>query len=215
MKIHENLPISELTTMKLGGKARYIIEITAEDDILPAYKFARERDLPTYIISGGSNIIAQDEDYHGVVLLNKIKGVHIVEKTASTIQLKIGSGELLDDICAEFAKKGYTGMEAMSAIPGTIGGAVIQNSGAYGQDISKVLISVEAFDTQTNRLVAISKSEINYGYRTSIFNSSAKGRYFITAVCVKLKKGEIKGQLYQSLQNYLDENHIQDRKSVV
>lgn len=197
--------------MQLGGKARYIIEITQENDVPQAYKFASERDLPVYIISGGSNIIAHDEDYNGVILLNRIKGVHVVEKSASSIQLKIGSGEVLDDICAETSKKGYTGMEAMSAIPGTIGGAVIQNSGAYGQDISKVLTSVEVFDTLTNKFIAISKAEINYGYRTSIFNSSEKGRYFIVAVCIKLKKGEIKSQLYRSLQNYLDDNNITER----
>lgn len=211
MKIHENLPINELTTMQLGGKARYVIEVTRDNELPLAYKFASERSLPTYVISGGSNIIANDEDYDGLILLNKIKGINIIEKTASSVKLKIGSAEILDDICADVSKKGYTGMEAMSAIPGTIGGAVIQNSGAYGQDISKVLTSVEVFDTKTSQFTAISKAEINYGYRTSIFNSSEKGRYFITAVCIKLKKGVIKGELYRSLQNYLDSNHIAEK----
>lgn len=211
MKIRENVSISELTTMRLGGKAKFVIEITTEDDLPKAYKFAREHGLPTYIISGGSNIIAGDEDYNGVVLLNKIKGIYVTSKTTSTIQLKIGSGEVLDDVCYEMSKKGYTGMEALSKIPGTIGGAVIQNSGAYGQDISRILTSVEVYNTETKKFEAISKSEINYGYRTSIFNSDEKNRYFITAVCLKLKKGEIKGRLYQSLQDYLDKNQIADR----
>ncbi|MDL2327361.1 UDP-N-acetylmuramate dehydrogenase [Ruminococcaceae bacterium OttesenSCG-928-A11] len=211
MKIRKNIPLNELTTIRLGGNAKFVIDITSEDDIPLAYKFAREQNLPTYIISGGSNIIAGDEDYNGVILLNRIKGVYIVEKTAQGIQLKIGSGEILDDICGEMSRKGYTGMEALSAIPGTIGGAVIQNSGAYGQDISSVLTSVEVYNTEARNFEAISKSEINYGYRTSIFNTEKKNHYFITAVCLKLKKGEIKGELYKSLQAYLDENKIANR----
>jgi len=211
MKIRENIPVSGLTTMGLGGKARFVIDIITEDDVAPAYKFAAERDLPVYIIAGGSNIVARDEAFDGVVLINRIKGVHVVEKSASGVLLKVGSGEVLDNICALAAKKGYTGLEAMSAIPGTIGGAVIQNSGAYGQDISKVLTSVETYDFTAKKFIAISKNEINYGYRSSIFNDEAKGRYFITAVCIKLKKGEMKGDLYKSLQSHLDENHTEGR----
>ena len=211
MTIKESLPISELTTMKLGGKARYVINITSKDELSTAYNFAKEQNLPTYIVAGGSNIIAKDEDYNGVILLNNIKGIRTTKESNSTIKFEVGSGEVLDDVCANVSKKGFTGMEAMSAIPGTIGGAVIQNSGAYGQDISKILVSVEAYDISARKNITIPKHKIEYGYRNSIFNSSKKGRYFITAVCVKLKKGEIKGELYRSLQGYLDDNNIAER----
>lgn len=215
MKIRENIPIKNLTTMRLGGNARYVIDITSAEDLPKAFKFTTEHNLPTYIISGGSNTIAKDENYDGVVLLNQIKGVEIIEKTASSLQLKVGSGEVLDDLCAKFSEKGYTGIEALSKIPGTVGGAVIQNSGAYGQDISKVLISAEVYDIKTQKIMNIKKADIKYGYRTSIFNSSRKGKYFITAVYINLEKGEIKGPLYRSLQDYLDKNHMSDRSPAI
>jgi UDP-N-acetylmuramate dehydrogenase len=92
-----------------------------------------------------------------------------------------------------------------------VGGAVIQNSGAYGQNIADVLESVEVFDSKTRQFAALSRAEIGYSYRHSLFNSAAKGRYFITAVRLKLKLGQISGKLYQSLQDYLDQHHISDR----
>jgi UDP-N-acetylmuramate dehydrogenase len=211
MKVRENVSLSELTTMRLGGPARFVADINSEDDVEMAYTFAEKNRLKVYILGGGSNTIGRDTGYDGLVLINRLNGINVVEKTTTSVVLKIGSGEILDDICEYTAKRGYTGLEAMSSIPGTIGGAAIQNSGAYGQEIAKVLESVEVFDINKKHFAALSKSEINYAYRQSIFNSTAKGRYFITAVRLKLKKGQISGPLYQSLQNYLDQNHLTDR----
>ncbi|MDR1197004.1 MAG: UDP-N-acetylmuramate dehydrogenase [Candidatus Nomurabacteria bacterium] len=211
MKIRENLPISQLTTMRLGGAARYVVDITGDDDVEQAYKLAKRDGLPVYILGGGSNVIARDEGFNGLILLNRLTGYSVVKKTTTSMTLRIKSGEILDNICENTAKKGYTGMEALSAIPGTVGGAVIQNSGAYGQEIADILESVEVFDSHKKAFLALAKADLEYSYRRSIFNTTAKGRYFITAVCLKLKKGEMRGEFYASLQRYLDDNGILDR----
>jgi UDP-N-acetylmuramate dehydrogenase len=168
--------------------------------------------LETYILGGGSNTIAPDAAFRGLVLLNQLTGINVVKKTtAGNFTLKIGSGELLDNVVDFTTKRGLTGLEALSAIPGTIGGAAIQNSGAYGQELSSAIHSVEVFDTVKKTFSALSKADIDYGYRHSIFNSTKKHRYFITAVCLSLKTGEIKGKLYTPLQNFLATNGLTDR----
>ena len=213
MNIIENKPLSELTTIRLGGNALYLFEINEIDDIEKAYSLARDKQLATYVIGGGSNIIGHDEGYNGAILLNKLKGIKQLDDNLNDDEttVRVMSGEVLDDICDFTAKRGYTGMEALSSIPGTVGGAVMQNSGAYGQQLSDCLVSVSVYDTEIGEIVELSKDELGFGYRTSIFNSTARGRYFVISATVKLIKGEIEGELFQSLQDYLDQHEVEDR----
>jgi len=212
MELSEHVAISDLTTMRLGGPACYVVDVSAPEDITQAYRFARERNLPTYVIGGGSNIVGCDEGFDGVVLLNKLSGLQIVNKTGDTVVIEAASGELLDDLAAFTAHQGYTGLEATSAIPGTVGGAVMQNAGAYGQELSDVLVAAKAYDTQSGEFVEFKRDQLELSYRRSIFNSSAQGRYFITTAVIELRKGEIEGELYGSLQSYSDKQGITSRQ---
>jgi UDP-N-acetylmuramate dehydrogenase len=212
MKIRENVPIAELTTMRMGGFARYVVEITTVNDIVEAYKFADEKGLPTYILGGGSNTIGRDEGFDGVILLNKLRGIDVLGDDGETVTVQAMAGEKLDDLAAFTVERDLTGIEAMSAIPGTVGAAPVQNVGAYGQDIGAVLVSVEAFDTELRDFITLSVKELGFRYRRSILNSDMKKRFFVTAVTVRLRRGEIAGELYRSLQAYLDENGIADRR---
>jgi len=216
MEIWENTPISALTTMRLGGNARYSIAITNEKDLLDAYRFAREQGLPTYVLGGGSNVVGKDAGFRGVVLLNQLTGIEVLDEQDSEITLRVGSGEDLDALVDYAVQRGWCGVEALAAIPGTVGGAVMQNAGAYGQEIAQVLLGVDAYDTQSNtqreEFVHLPVDDLELCYRSSIFNSvapgSAKGRYFITAAVVRLHRREIQGDLYGSLQAYLSEHAI-------
>lgn len=210
MNIRENVNLSSLTTMRLGGPAKYAIEVESKKDVEDAYAFAAEYHLPVHILGGGANSIGRDEGYDGVIILNKIKGVNL-EKSSDELILTAGGGEIWDDLSRLSAEQGYTGIEAMAKIPGTAGAAPVQNIGAYGQEIKDTLVSVETFDVEDNKWITIPASDMDFAYRKSIFNSSAKGRYFIAEIKLKLKKGELKGELYRSLQAYLDEHHITDR----
>ena len=212
MKIRKNIPIAEITTMRLGGAASYVIDITKEEDVPYAYDFASEHNLPVYVLGTGSNIIGRDKGFRGVILVNKIKGMGVYsEELEGRVQLYANSGELLDDFVQYSTKLGYSGIEAMSAIPGTVGAAPVQNVGAYGQDISQTLVCVRAYDTLLEDFVTLMKTDLDLSYRHSIFNSGDKvGRYFITKVVVELKRDELKPPFYTSLERYLDEHNIHD-----
>ena len=210
MKIRENIAISTLTTMRLGGNARYVIDIESEEDVPEAYAFADDKSLPVYVLGSGSNIIGRDNGFNGVILINKIRGMGIEsEEDNGRIELYSYSGELLDDFVRYSTRLGFSGIESLSAIPGTVGAAPVQNVGAYGQDIAQTIVSVRAYDVLFEDFVEIPKIDMELSYRHSIFNSGDKvGRYFITKVVVCLKRGELKPPFYNSLQKYLDDHGI-------
>lgn len=212
MKIRENVPIAKLTTMRLGGPARFVLEIEKESDVAEAYAFAKKHDLPVYVLGGGSNIIGRDGGYDGVILVNRLLGMgEVAPEKANKIQMWAASGEALDDFVRYTTKYGWSGMEALSAIPGTVGAAPVQNVGAYGQEIADTLVSVDAYDVKTDQIVTLAKDELGMGYRRSIFNHGEDvGRYFITKIVVELKRAQLEPPFYNSLQKYMDEQGIDE-----
>jgi UDP-N-acetylmuramate dehydrogenase len=212
MKIRENIPIASLTTMRLGGAARYVIDIETEEDVPQAYAFADDKRLPVYVLGHGSNIIGRDKGFNGVILINHLRGMGVDDKEIDgRIRLYAYSGELLDDFVKYSTQLGFSGIEALSAVPGTVGAAPVQNVGAYGQDISQTLVSVRAYDVLLEEFVEIARTDMDLSYRHSIFNSGKTvGRYFITKIVVELKRGNLKPPFYNSLQKYLNDNNITD-----
>ena len=230
MKIRENVPLSTLTTMRLGGPARFLIEVESRADIPEAYNFAKSYGLPVSIIGGGANTIAHDEGFPGVLIKNVMTGI-FSQNDASTgdgpgggsplsasemgkekgrqdpSRITIMGGTVWDDAVSYACKQNLTGIEALSKIPGLAAAAPVQNIGAYGQDISKVLISIEAYDTTTGQIVTLSKDDLHFSYRKSILNSTAKGRYFVISITLELKPGHMERPFYNSIEKYIDEHH--------
>jgi UDP-N-acetylmuramate dehydrogenase len=207
----ENIAIASLTTMRLGGAARYVAEVGDIDGLKKTYDFARENGLPVFVLGSGANVIGRDEGFEGVIIVDKFKGIEVVKEENGELVVKAAGGEVWDDVVKFTTELGYSGIEAMSAIPGTAGAAPVQNIGAYGQDISQVVQSVEAFDAETEEVVMIPKEKLGFSYRRSIFNSGeGAGRYFIIAVVLRLKKGELEPPFYTSLQKYVDDNRVTD-----
>lgn len=210
MNIRENVKISTLTTMCIGGNARYVIEINSLEDIKEAYDFAKQHQLPTFILGLGANTLGKDEGFDGIILLNRLKGTEIIEKTPETLKIKAMSGEIWDDFVETAIIDGYTGIEALSAIPSTVGAAPVQNIGAYGQSASDTITSVEAYDTKTATTVTFTPEECHFSYRRSIFNHEAKGRFFIISVTFCLNRGEMKPPFYHSVEKYIKNHQITD-----
>lgn len=223
MIIRENVPISSLTTMRLGGVARFVIEIEQPEDIAQAYDFAKKQGLSTWIMGGGANTIGQDAGFDGVILLNRIKGIfaEVGGKTvaiprcqnngATDLVITAMGGEIWDDLVKIACELGYSGIEAMSMIPGTVGAAPVQNIGAYGQDVAGVIESVKVYDTKKCEITTLEKSEMGLGYRHTRFNfGEDAGRFFIISATFQLRRQTLKPPFYNSLQNYLDEHKIQD-----
>ena len=196
--------------MKLGGETRYMATADSAGDVVSLYRNAQKENLPIFVLGGGSNVITHDEVFEGIVLLNKIKGFEVIYETDETTDVKIGAGEVWDEVVEKAIGLGLQGIEAMSGIPGTAGAAPVQNVGAYGQEIADTLISLEAYDSKTDTIVTISADECDFSYRNSIFRDKEKGRYCILNITLRLNKAEPKPPYYASLQRYIDENDIRE-----
>ena len=210
MDVMTNISLKQYTTMKLGGETRYMATADSASDVVSLYRNARKENLPIFVLGGGSNVITHDEVFEGIVLLNKIKGFEIISETDETTDVKIGAGEVWDEVVEKAIGLGLQGIEAMSGIPGTAGAAPVQNVGAYGQEIADTLISLEAYDSKTDTIVTISADECDFSYRNSIFRDKEKGRYCILNITLRLNKAEPKPPYYASLQKYIDENDIRE-----
>lgn len=210
MDVMTNISLKQYTTMKLGGETRYMATADSVGDVVSLYRNARKENLPIFVLGGGSNVITHDEVFEGIVLLNKIKGFEIISETDETTDVKIGAGEVWDEVVEKAIGLGLQGIEAMSGIPGTAGAAPVQNVGAYGQEIADTLISLEAYDSKTDTIVTISADECDFSYRNSIFRDKEKGRYCILNITLRLNKAEPKPPYYASLQRYIDENDIRE-----
>ncbi len=208
MNIQENVSLAQYSTMRLGGKARYLGKIHAKDELIEALQFAKQKGVPTIMIGQGSNIIWRDEGYKGLVLLNSLSNFEFNELDKDTAEFTLGSGEDWDDVVKKTVDMGYSGIEHLSYIPGTIGATPVQNVGAYGREIKDVLVSVEAYDKVLGKFVVIPNKECAFGYRTSRFKTVDRGRFFITNVALKLSKTNPTPPFYDSLQKYFDEHNI-------
>lgn len=210
MDVMTNVSLKQYTTMKLGGETRFMVTADSAGDVVSLYRNAKNENLSIFVLGGGSNVITHDEVFEGIVLLNKIKGFEVVSETDETTDVKIGAGEVWDEVVEKAIGLGLQGIEAMSGIPGTAGAAPVQNVGAYGQEIADTLISLEAYDSKTDTIVTISADECDFSYRNSIFRDKEKGRYCILNITLRLNKAEPKPPYYASLQKYIDENDIRE-----
>lgn len=208
MDIRTNIPLKNYLTMKLGGPARFMSIATSAEELAMVIKNAKQQSLPFFILGGGSNVIAHDETYNGIVVRNRILGFEVLEDNPSGTTIKIGAGEVWDDIVKKTVDMGLIGIEAMSAIPGTAGAAPVQNVGAYGQEIADTLIELEAYDSLEDRFVILKNADCGFSYRHSMFRGDQQGRYGIINITLQLSKAAPQPPFYQALQTYLDEHQI-------
>lgn len=196
--------------MRLGGVADFLVEIHDRTELKEAYEWAKAKNLPMLMVGGGSNIFWQDAGFRGLVLVNKIMGYDDYAEDQTSHYLTIGAGENWDGVVARSVAAGLTGIEALSLIPGTAGATPIQNVGAYGQDISQTLTTVEVFDTTTGQLTTMPSEACGFGYRTSSFKGEYKGRFFITAITLHLMAGNPMPPYYGAVQQYLEANPVSE-----
>lgn len=208
MEVHTNIPLKNYTTMKLGGPARFMTEVRTPAEVKAIYDNASSKNLPVFILGGGSNVIAKDEGFAGIVIRIRIPGFDIVADDSSSTTIKLGAGENWDAVVKRTVDMHLTGIEAMSMIPGTAGAAPVQNVGAYGQEIADTLVSLEAYDSQSGTFVVLRNEDCGFAYRDSIFRGDQKGRYIITSITLKLSKNAPQPPFYEALQTYFDASNI-------
>lgn len=208
MEIHTNIPLKNFTTMKIGGNARFMTEVRTLDEIQKVYRNAKSQKIPIFILGGGSNVIAKDEGFDGIVVRIRIPGFEIISDDINNTTIKIGAGEIWDSVVKRTVDMNLSGIETMSAIPGTAGATPVQNVGAFGQEIADTLQSLDAYDSETDSFITLQRDDCKFAYRDSIFRSESIGRYVITSITIKLSKNQPQPPFYESLQKYLDERSI-------
>ena len=204
MNVQTNIPLATLTTMRIGGNASYVVDVTTPDEVRQAYQNARQMNQPIYVIGGGSNLIAHDEGFAGVVIHNKIPGITVVTDDHESTTIVAGGGEIWDSLVKYSVDLNLSGIEAMSGIPGTVGAAPVQNIGAYGQELADTFVSLDAYDTQSDQFVTLTWDQCGFSYRHSIFRGDAAGRYIICSITLKLWKKLPEPPFYESLQKRFD-----------
>lgn len=209
MQQYQDVSLKDYSTMRLGGTAKYVIEITTREELQTALDWADAQQLPAIMIGRGSNIFWSDAGYQGLLLVNKMLGYEALERDPGDYYVTIGAGENWDDIVSRTVDEGLTGIEALSLIPGTAGATPVQNVGAYGQEIADTLISLEVYDRQERRFMILSKYECEFGYRTSRFKKRDHGRFFIVAITLHLAKRNPEPPFYQALERYMTDHNIQ------
>lgn len=185
MHLREHVALGPLTTLGVGGPARYFVAASTTDEVREAVAWARERGLPLFVLGGGSNLVIADAGFPGLVLKIEIPGITESERDGLRI-FEAGAGVDWDTFVACTVAADCAGLECLSGIPGTVGGTPVQNVGAYGQEVSDTIRSVRALEVETLAVREFTRSECGFAYRTSRFNTIDRGRYIILRVTFAL-----------------------------
>lgn len=191
MQVQENIPLAPLTTFRIGGPARFFVEAKTISDVEESVRFARTRDVPLFVLGGGSNLVVADSGWPGLVLKIGITGIE--QRTGveddGRVLFDVGAGESWDRFVSHAVMAHCAGVECLSGIPGSVGGTPVQNVGAYGQEVSNTIESVEVFDLKDNQVRELCNEACRFSYRSSIFNTTERGRFIILRVTYALSPG--------------------------
>src|SRR5213592_4984480 len=164
----ESVPLAGLTTLGVGGPARYYVRAASVEGVAAAASWARAEGRPLLFLGGGSNLVISDEGFPGLVVHLQIRGIQVVP-TEDAVELTAGAGEPWDSLVERAVSEGWAGVECLSGIPGLVGATPMQNVGAYGQEVADTIVRVHAFDREALELVTFAPAACAFAYRTSAF----------------------------------------------
>ncbi len=199
MILREHVPLAPLTTLGVGGPARYFAEARTENEVREAVEFAQSRALPLFVLGGGSNVLVADGGFNGLVLKVDLRGIERAV-VGDDVTFRVAAGEDWDAFVAHTIEEDCAGLECLSGIPGSVGGTPVQNVGAYGQEVSETICEVTALDRQSLDLLTFSNAECGFAYRTSFFNTTMRDRYIILSLSFVLRRGDKPAIRYADLQ---------------
>ncbi len=208
--ILENILLASYSTIGLGGPARFFLVGTSPEMLQDGLRFAREKNIPTQVLGGGSNIIFPDEGYRGLIIQIGMKGITF-QHDGDSMLVTGAAGEPWDQFVLTCLKRGLSGIECLSGIPGCVGATPIQNVGAYGQEVADTIVSVRALHRQSLKLVEIASAECRFGYRQSRFKTDDNDQYIILDVTFRLRKNGRPAIRYPELQKFIDTSGGLDR----
>ena len=188
MLLLENIPLAPLTTIKIGGPARYFVEATGIGEVQEAVTFAGSRDLQLFVLGGGSNLVIADAGWPGLILKIAIQGIDQRDghDEDGKVLFDVGAGESWDKFVSRAVMARCAGVECLSGIPGSVGGTPVQNVGAYGQEVSETIDSVQVIDLKDGQVRELCGEACGFAYRASIFNTTEQGRFIVLRVTYAL-----------------------------
>lgn len=195
-QIRENIPLKNYSNYKIGGPARYFFEIKSKDEIVEILKKIKNEKI--FILGGGTNVLIDDKGFNGLVIHNKIEGLSKNENN-----IEVGSGVLIKDLLKYCIDNSLSGLEWAGGLPGTIGGAVRGNAGAFKGEIKDNVLEVESINLSTFEIKDRANKDCNFSYRNSIFKEGEGREELITKVTLFLKEGS-KEEIKKSIQEKID-----------
>jgi UDP-N-acetylmuramate dehydrogenase len=196
------VPLAPLSTLGVGGPARWYVEAGDEATVLAAVEWAAERHVPLRVLGGGSNLVVADSGVDGLVLRVALRGIASRE-SGGEVELTAAAGEPWDTVVRLAVERGWAGLECLSGIPGLVGATPIQNVGAYGQEVSDTVAAVRVLDRAAGTAVSLAPAACGFGYRDSAFKSRTPDRYVVLAVTYRLRPGGAPAVRYAELARHL------------
>ncbi len=187
MLLENNKSLIKLNTFAVNCYAENFICIKKEENIKESIEFIKREKKKYFVLGGGSNILLT-KNIEGLVLHNKLEGIHIIGEDSDSLTISVRSGLIWNDLVNWTIEKKLWGIENLILIPGTVGAAPIQNIGAYGVEIKDVFENLNAYNIETGEKINFSKKDCQFGYRDSIFKNELKNKFFISDIILKLKK---------------------------
>jgi UDP-N-acetylmuramate dehydrogenase len=213
MQVEESVPLAPLTTIGIGGPARFFFRATTVDEIREALAWAKEHEQQVFVLGGGSNLLISDGGFDGLVLQIDLRGIAI-ESEDEYAMVKVAAGEPWDPFVEFTVSHGFAGVECLSGIPGSTGATPIQNVGAYGQEVSETIARVEVLDRTSGLVTTLTNEECRFGYRSSLFKNHERERYIVVNVTFRLKVNGEATIRYPELRTALGETSLADLPAV-
>jgi UDP-N-acetylmuramate dehydrogenase len=174
-----DVALAPLTTLRVGGVARRLVDLERREDVVDVVRDSLARAEPLFVLGGGSNVVVGDDGFDGLVARMGLKGIR-ARREGSRVVVVVAAGEDWDGLVARSVDEGWSGLECLSGIPGLVGATPIQNVGAYGREVSQVLTRVHVFDRQSSTHTELAPADCSFGYRTSVFKGNS--RWIVTGV---------------------------------
>ncbi len=205
-----NVPLAPMTTIGVGGNARWLVRCPTDDVLAGALEWARRTGVDTWILGQGSNVVIADDGLDGLVISPAATRIQIDSIDTDTARVVADAGVPWDTLVERMVAEGLAGLECLSGIPGYVGASPIQNVGAYGQDVSAVIESVGLVERSTGEPSRLEAGACGFGYRTSVFKTREAGRYVVTDVAFRLARRTDGVVRYRELADALGGAHRAD-----
>ena len=191
MRVEHDVALSGLTTMRVGGPAQRLVTAETTGDLVDAIREVDDADEPLLVVAGGSNLVIADEGFAGSVVRVATSGIALERDDSISATVRVAAGEVWDDVVVRAVAEGWSGIEALSGIPGCAGATPIQNVGAYGQEVAQTIASVRVWDRRQQQTLTFENADCQFTYRQSLFK--AEPRYIVLDVLFKLGVDTLSG----------------------